>query len=204
MRALQYVNRYLKKYRYLLLLGFFFTVSSRVFAVLAPSLVGDSITEIEQFIQSGSSDLSAIKKILVTNITLIIGAAFISVAFTFSMRQTIINVSRHIEYDLKNTIYDHYQKLSLRFYKQNEIIGRTPNWDSERIADLDFTLLLMALAELLYFPSIPVNVTINEYLEIAKEYATPKSSMFINGVLDKSLKELSAQNRIRKNLRGMQ
>tara|TARA_E500000075_G_scaffold59905_1_gene53920 strand:- start:687 stop:2399 length:1713 start_codon:yes stop_codon:yes gene_type:complete len=100
-------------------LGFFFTVSSRVFAVLAPSLVGDSITEIEQFIQSGSSDLSAIKKILVTNITLIIGAAFISVAFTFSMRQTIINVSRHIEYDLKNTIYDHYQKLSLRFYKQN-------------------------------------------------------------------------------------
>lgn len=119
MRALQYVNRYLKKYRYLLLLGFFFTVSSRVFAVLAPSLVGDSITEIEQFIQSGSSDLSAIKKILVTNITLIIGAAFISVAFTFSMRQTIINVSRHIEYDLKNTIYDHYQKLSLRFYKQN-------------------------------------------------------------------------------------
>ena len=119
MRALQYVNRYLKKYRYLLLLGFFFTVSSRVFAVLAPSLVGDSITEIEQFIQSGSSDLSAIKKILVTNIALIIGAAFISVAFTFSMRQTIINVSRHIEYDLKNTIYDHYQKLSLRFYKQN-------------------------------------------------------------------------------------
>jgi ATP-binding cassette subfamily B protein len=100
-------------------LGFFFTVSSRVFAVLAPSLVGDSITEIEQFIQSGSSDLSVIKKILVTNIALIIGAAFISVAFTFSMRQTIINVSRHIEYDLKNTIYDHYQKLSLRFYKQN-------------------------------------------------------------------------------------
>ncbi len=119
MRALQYVNRYLKKYRYLLLLGFFFTVSSRVFAVLAPSLVGDSITEIEQFIQSGSSDLSAIKKILLINIALIIGAAFISVAFTFSMRQTIINVSRHIEYDLKNTIYDHYQKLSLRFYKQN-------------------------------------------------------------------------------------
>ena len=105
------------------------------------------------------------------------------------------------------------QKFSLELFRkvalnktelQNEIIGRTPNWDSERIADLDFTLLLMALSELLYFPSIPVNVTINEYLEIAKEYATPKSSMFINGVLDKSLKELSAQNRIRKNLRGMQ
>lgn len=87
---------------------------------------------------------------------------------------------------------------------QNEIIGRTPNWDPERIASLDFTLLLMALAELLYFPSIPVNVTINEYLEIAKEYATPKSSIFINGVLDKVLKEFTEQKRIRKNLRGMQ
>jgi ATP-binding cassette subfamily B protein len=100
-------------------LGLFFTVSSRVFAVLAPSLVGDSITEIEQFIQSGSSDLTAIKKVLLTNIALIIGAALISGGFTFAMRQTIINVSRHIEFDVKNTIYDHYQKLSLRFYKQN-------------------------------------------------------------------------------------
>lgn len=119
MRALQYLNIYLKKYRSLLLLGLLFTVSSRVFAVLAPSLVGDSITEIERFIQSGTTDLSSIKKVLLTNIALIIGAAFVSGGFTFAMRQTIINVSRHIEFDLKNTIYDHYQKLSLRFYKQN-------------------------------------------------------------------------------------
>lgn len=86
----------------------------------------------------------------------------------------------------------------------NDIIGRTPNWDPERIAALDFVLLLMALTELVYFPSIPTNVTINEYLEIAKEYATPKSSVFINGVLDKLVKELTAQKRIRKNVRGMQ
>ena len=119
MRALQYLNRYLKKYRPLLLLGLLFTVSSRVFAVIAPSLVGDSITEIEQFIQSGATDLTDIKKVLLTNIALIIGAALISGGFTFAMRQSIINVSRHIEFDLKNTIYDHYQKLSLRFYKQN-------------------------------------------------------------------------------------
>ncbi|MDA0780215.1 MAG: ABC transporter ATP-binding protein [Bacteroidetes bacterium] len=119
MRALQYLNRYLKKYLLLLLLGLLFTVLSRVFAVLAPSLVGDSITEIEQFIQSGTTDIGAIRKILLTNIALIIGAALVSGGFTFVMRQTIINVSRHIEFDLKNTIYDHYQKLSLRFYKQN-------------------------------------------------------------------------------------
>jgi N utilization substance protein B len=60
------------------------------------------------------------------------------------------------------------------------------------------------LAELFYFPSIPVNVTINEYLEIAKEYATPKSSMFINGVLDNVVKDMTKQKRIRKNVRGMQ
>jgi len=119
LRALQYLNRYLKKYLLLLLLGLLFTVLSRVFAVLAPSLVGDSITEIEQFIQSGTTDIGAIRKILLTNIALIIGAALVSGGFTFVMRQTIINVSRHIEFDLKNTIYDHYQKLSLRFYKQN-------------------------------------------------------------------------------------
>ena len=60
------------------------------------------------------------------------------------------------------------------------------------------------MAELLYFPSIPINVTINEYLEIAKEYATPKSSMFINGVLDNMVKDMIEQKRIRKNVRGMQ
>ena len=71
----------------------------------------------------GAAELikTEIKKLLLTNIALIVGAALISGAFTFSMRQTIINVSRHIEYDLKNTIYNHYQKLSLRFYKQNRV-----------------------------------------------------------------------------------
>ena len=121
MRALQYLNRYLKKYRFLILLGLVFTVSSRVFAVVAPSLVGDSITAIEQFIRSGEANLTDIKILLLTNIALIIGAALISGLFTFSMRQTIINVSRHIEYDLKNNVYDHYQKLSLRFFKRNRV-----------------------------------------------------------------------------------
>ena len=121
MRALQYLNRYFKKYKFLLLLGLLFTVSSRVFAVLAPSLVGDSITAIEQFVRSGETDLTNIKRLLLTNIALIVGAALVSGIFTFSMRQTIINVSRHIEYDLKNRVYNHYQKLSLRFYKQNRV-----------------------------------------------------------------------------------
>ena len=68
--------------------------------------------------------------------------------------------------------------------------GRTPNWEKERIAVLDMILLKLAIAEFLYFPSIPSKVTINEYLEIAKEYATPKSSTFINGILDVISKEI--------------
>lgn len=86
---------------------------------------------------------------------------------------------------------------------ESEIEGKTPNWDKERIAELDAILLKMAIAELLYFPSIPERVTINEYLEIAKEYSTPKSSIFINGVLDKLTRDYKATGRLKKSGRGL-
>jgi N utilization substance protein B len=84
-----------------------------------------------------------------------------------------------------------------------EIEGKTPNWDKERIAEMDAILLKMAIAELLYFPSIPERVTINEYLEIAKEYSTPKSSIFINGVLDKLTRDYKTSGRLKKSGRGL-
>lgn len=84
-----------------------------------------------------------------------------------------------------------------------EMEGKTPNWDKERIADLDTILIKMAICEFLKFPSIPVKVTINEYLEVAKEYSTPKSSIFINGVLDKLSKEYSENNQLNKMGRGL-
>ncbi len=84
-----------------------------------------------------------------------------------------------------------------------EIVGKTPNWDIERIAEIDTVLLKMAICEFLKFPSIPVKVTINEYLEIAKEYSTPKSSIFINGVLDKISKEYQADGKLNKMGRGL-
>lgn len=86
----------------------------------------------------------------------------------------------------------------------NEIEGKTPNWDRERIAELDLLFIKMALTEFLFFPSIPVKVTINEYLEIAKEYSTPKSSLFINGLLDKISKEYASDNKLNKTGRGLQ
>ncbi|NCD69791.1 transcription antitermination factor NusB [Mucilaginibacter agri] len=85
-----------------------------------------------------------------------------------------------------------------------ELIGaKTQNWEPERIAMMDTLLMKMAIAEFINFTSVPVKVTINEYLEIAKEFSTPKSNSFINGILDKILFELKAENRIRKTGRGL-
>ena len=90
------------------------------------------------------------------------------------------------------------QKLS------SEIDGKTPNWDQDRIAELDFIILKMGIAEFLYFPSIPVRASINEYLEISKEYSTPKSSIFVNGILDKLVKEFEISTKLNKIGRGLQ
>jgi len=85
----------------------------------------------------------------------------------------------------------------------NEMQGKTPNWDKDRIAEIDTVLLKMAICEFLEFPSIPVKVTINEYLEISKEYSTPKSSIFINGILDKLSKEYKIDGKLNKIGRGL-
>jgi len=81
--------------------------------------------------------------------------------------------------------------------------GKTPNWDPERIAQIDKVILKIAIAELLYFPSIPSKVTLNEYLEIAKDYSTPNSNNFVNGVLDKLVKEFEQEKRMNKTGRGL-
>ncbi|SFA59267.1 NusB antitermination factor [Pedobacter suwonensis] len=86
---------------------------------------------------------------------------------------------------------------------QEMIADRTKNWESERIALMDTILMKMAICELLNFPSIPVKVTINEYLELSKDYSTPKSNSFINGILDKILGDLKKSNTIKKIGRGL-
>lgn len=83
------------------------------------------------------------------------------------------------------------------------ITARTKNWDEDRIALVDMILMKMALCELLYFPYIPVKVSINEYLELAKLYSTPQSHSFINGILDKTQFELKKNNKIEKLGRGL-
>lgn len=106
--------------------------------------------------------------------------------------------------DDKKYVVELFRKVVLNHTEyQKEIVDKTPNWDADRIADLDMILIKMAICEFLRFPSIPTRVTINEYIEISKDYSTKKSSFFINGVLDKILKDLTNTKRLNKIGRGL-
>jgi N utilization substance protein B len=106
--------------------------------------------------------------------------------------------------DDKQYAIDLFKKTLLnRTAISKEIEQKTQNWDTDRIALVDHVLLQMAICELKNFPSIPVKVTLNEYLEIAKEYSTPKSSIFINGILDKLVKEYEDAGTLKKIGRGL-
>jgi N utilization substance protein B len=106
--------------------------------------------------------------------------------------QFISPEKREYAYSLLKTV------LQKDDYCMELIKPKLKNWDAERVALIDLILLKMGVSELLYFPTIPTKVTINEYIEIAKNYSTPQSGQFVNGVLDNLLKELTNDNKIRK------
>ena len=119
MKELKRLNNFLLKYKGRLILGLIITAVSRVFSLVTPRLVGDSMTSIENYLNVQSVSPAELKEVLLMNIIFIIGASLISGFFTFLMRQTIINVSRFIEFDVKNQIFSHYQSLDQLFYKKN-------------------------------------------------------------------------------------
>ncbi len=119
MKELKYLNKYFLKYKGRLILGMFITIIATVFKLVVPMKIGDSITIVKQYLNGEVTDLALVKHELLINILLLLGAALLSAFFTFMMRQTFIVVSRYVEYDLKNEIFQHYEKLSLGFYKQN-------------------------------------------------------------------------------------
>jgi len=134
MKELQHINKYFKKYWVKILVGIFITIVARVLQLIMPSYVNKSITVVENFMDAEIAEAAA-KSMLLQYILIIIGAALLSGFFTFLMRQTIINVSRYIEYDLKNEVFDHYQLLSLNFYKKNRT-GDLMNRISEDIGQV--------------------------------------------------------------------
>lgn len=134
MKELKHLNKYFKKYWFKLLVGILITIIARIFSLIMPSYVNKSIQAVEEYMADVIT-LSDAKGLLLQYILIIIGAAILSGLFTFLMRQTIINVSRYIEYDLKNEVFDHYQLLSLNFYKSNRI-GDLMNRISEDVSQV--------------------------------------------------------------------
>ena len=119
MKELKSLNKYFFKYKSRILLGILITIVARIFALVTPNLIGDSITILENYIISESIAVDLVKERLFRNIFIIIGSAILAGIFTFIMRQMLINVSRFIEFDLKNEIYKKYQILNFEFYKNN-------------------------------------------------------------------------------------
>ena len=120
MNELKYLNKYLIKYKTNLLLGFFIIIIARILLLFTPRLIRESVNVIDSFRKGNIIDIKVVQLELVENIFFILLAAISAGIFTFLTRQTIINVSRYVEFDLKNEIYNQYQKLSLDFYKKNQ------------------------------------------------------------------------------------
>ena len=134
MKELKHLNKYFRKYWFKLLIGIIITIIARIFQLVMPSYVKKSIEVVEKYVAE-LVDESVARELLTEYILIIVGAALLSGFFTFLMRQTIINVSRYIEYDLKNEVFDHYQFLSLNFYKKNRT-GDLMNRISEDVSQV--------------------------------------------------------------------
>ncbi len=119
MKALQYLNKYFIKYKWRLFIGIIITILSKLLALKIPEIIKNSLNIVEDYVRGKETDLEAVKHELLINILIIIGVTLLAGFFTFLMRQTIIVVSRLIEFDLKNEIYQQYQNLSVNFYKKN-------------------------------------------------------------------------------------
>ena len=120
MKELSYINKYFSKYKKNLISGIIIIIAARLLLLITPGLIRNSINIIDNYRTGIISDLEIVKTELITNIFLILLASVLAGIFTFLTRQTIINVSRYVEFDLKNEIYNQYQKLSLNFYKVNQ------------------------------------------------------------------------------------
>ena len=187
MKELKSLNKFLLKYKEKLLLGLVITVASRVFSLVTPRLVGDSMTTIENYLNLESVSPNELKEILLMNIVFIIGASLISGFFTFLMRQTIINVSRYIEFDVKNEIFSHYQSLDQVFYKKNRT-GDLMNRISEDVSKVRMyygpVLMYGTNAIILFIVIISYMFSVAPKLTIYSLIPLPILSIFIYKISD--------------------
>nr|WP_294788123.1 ABC transporter ATP-binding protein [uncultured Flavobacterium sp.] len=125
MKELSYLNKYFVKYKYSFSLGILITIIAQIFSLFTPKLISKSLNAIENFDkltkaeQNSETVIAAFRQDLIHNVLLIIGTTIVAGFLTFLMRQTLIVMSRHIEFDLKNEVFRQYENLSQNFYKQN-------------------------------------------------------------------------------------
>lgn len=167
MKELQSINPLFFKYKYRLIIGIIISILSRDFAVKIPELIKNSINTAHEYQIGHLKNIENVNHQLLMNILLIIGFALLSGFFTFLMRQTIIVTSRLIEYDLKNMVYDQYQKLSLNFYKKNrtgdlmsrisEDVGQVRMYAGPAIM---YTINMLVLFSVALFKMLQINLTL--------------------------------------------
>ncbi|WP_345170020.1 ABC transporter ATP-binding protein [Algibacter aquimarinus] len=165
MRELQHLNKYFLKYKSNLLAGIVITIVARIFLLFTPRLIREIFVVVEKYKDADTTSDGSIEGELTRIIIYIIGAAIIAGVLTFFMRQTIINVSRYIEFDLKNEVYEQYQKLSLNFYKKNrtgdlmnrisEDVGRVRMYVGPAIMYSINTITLFVIALIYMFNTAP-------------------------------------------------
>ncbi|NNT73190.1 ABC transporter ATP-binding protein [Flavobacterium sp. IMCC34852] len=132
MKELQYLNKYFVKYKFHFLLGILITIVAQIFSLFTPKLISQSFQAIEDF-HSNKMTSDMIKTELIQNVLWIVGTTLIAGVLTFLMRQTLIVMSRHVEFDLKNEVFQHYEVLDQNFYKRNRT-GDLMNRISEDVA----------------------------------------------------------------------
>ena len=170
MKALQHLNKYLAKYKWRILIGLLITVLSKILALKIPQIIRQSLNVVEEYQQGILNDVAEVKKTLLINVLIIIGVALLSGFFTYLMRQTIIVTSRLIEFDLKNEIYQQYQRHSLNFYKKNRT-GDLMNRISEDVSKVRiyvgpaimYTMNMLVLFIVGFAQMLKVDVTLTLY-----------------------------------------
>lgn len=170
MKELKYINQFFFKYRFRLFIGIIISIASRYLAVKIPEVVKNSLNTANDYSQGVITDITTVKHDLVCNILLIIGLALLSGVFTFLMRQTLIVMSRLVEFDLKNNIYKQYQHLSLNFYKQNRT-GDLMNRISEDVGKvrmyvgpaLMYSINLLVMFSVAIYKMVQIDVKLTLY-----------------------------------------
>ena len=175
MKELRYLNPYFFKYKYHFLLGIFTTIAAQIFSLYTPELIGNSITAIQIFLKTKASNPELIKSLLFKNIILILGTTIIAAVLTFLMRQTLIVMSRHVEFDLKNEVFRQYEYLTQNFYKQNrtgdlmnrisEDVGRVRMYVGPAVMYTINTIIRFAVV-IYFMQSISVELTLYTLLPL--------------------------------------